>query len=165
MIIPKLPTESQGFFDALNEGNDLTCVLIAVNYLDQRLLSILQNSFKKGKTAKNLLKPEGGLLGTFYARNAIVYCLNHITKETRDNLHQFANIRNRFAHNYPQMTFNDPKIECFCNVLVIPEFFKPVISNESALSNRDKFSIIAALMGPGLKMQEFHLQSKNKQKP
>ena len=51
MIIPELSEESKDLYDALNEGNDLTCVLIAVNYLDQCLLSILKNHFKKGDTS------------------------------------------------------------------------------------------------------------------
>lgn len=153
MTIPKLSKESQDFYKSLNDGNDLTCILMAINYLDQCLSTILQNHFRKGKTSNNILEQGRGALGTFYNRASIAYCLSLISKNTITNLNKFADIRNKFAHQHQMLTFDDPKIAKECDKFKLPKICDNFIPKQTSISNRDKFSIIAAITAQELMMQ------------
>lgn len=151
--MPKLSKETEGFYNAINNENDLTCILISINFLDQCLLSILQNHFKNGKTSNNILKQDRGALGTFSNRSSIAYCLHLISKDTKSNLNKFACIRNKFAHHHQIRTFDDPEIAKECHELILPEIYNTVIPNQTSISNRDKFSMIAVFTIQSLMMQ------------
>ena len=148
--LKNLSKESQDFYSALNNENDYVCVLLSINYLDQILFSILHNHFKKGKTTDFLLKQEGGVLGTFFNRTAISYCLNLISKNTKSNFQTLGEIRNIFAHNYLITTFDTPKIKEKCAKLILPDICNEIILDKSLLSNRDKFSFVVVLTAQNL---------------
>ena len=74
------------FFKILNEGSDLSCVLLSVNYLDEILRSILGKILKNSKVTKSILNPSSGTLGTFSARRDLDYCLGIIDKRIFNDL-------------------------------------------------------------------------------
>jgi DNA-binding MltR family transcriptional regulator len=119
--IEQLSQESQALYDAVNEEPDLPCVLISTSYLDQCLASLLERHFISGKTAKRLLDPRGGPIGTFSVRADICYCLGIISKDLYNNLRTVAEIRNRFAHSYLSISFDDSEVAILCEQLTFPE--------------------------------------------
>ena len=55
--IEDLDSRMQDFFSIVNDGNDLACVLLGVNYLDEILRTILAARLKKSKVTENILNP------------------------------------------------------------------------------------------------------------
>ena len=133
-------------------------MLISTSFLDQCLASILGNFFIKSDTAKKLLDPGSGTLGTFSARADLCYCLDLISKELYQNLRTVAEIRNRFAHSHFFLSFEDSEVAELCNNLAFPKawaIFTETVTGESYKpedpfarfkGSRDKFTIIVVLM-------------------
>ena len=51
-----LSLDAFAFFDALNDEDDLPCVLLAVNYIDQCLATLLRRSFREESEAAEQIK-------------------------------------------------------------------------------------------------------------
>ena len=100
----------QDFFAIVNDGNDLACVLLSVNYLDEILRSILNTRLKESKVTENILNPSSGFLGTFSARIDMVYCLGIFDKKIYNDLRIIAQIRNIFAHSFDSISFDSPEV-------------------------------------------------------
>lgn len=120
-MIEALSKESQALYDAVNNEDDLPCVLISTSFLDQCLASLLERFIIKGNTSKNLLDPRGGTLGTFTARVDLCYCLGLIPKGLFQNLRTVSEIRNRFAHSYLSLSFESPEVAQLCESFTFPK--------------------------------------------
>ena len=112
--IETLSKESQALYDAVNDESDLPCVLISTSFLDQCVASLLERFFINSSTAKSLLDPRGGALGTFSSRADLCYCLGLF-----QNLRIVGEIRNQFAHSYLSLSFDDPKVTELCGSLTL----------------------------------------------
>jgi hypothetical protein len=100
---------------ALNHQDPLPCALLCAAYVDKCLLGILEQIFIKGSnTAKNLLKPDWGLIGSLQNRANIVYLLGHISPTTLENIGHICTVRNLFAHSHEPLTFESPKVAEWC---------------------------------------------------
>lgn len=119
--IEMLSKESQALYDAVNDERDLPCVLISTSYLDQCLVSLLERFFIQSNTAKNVLDSRKGSLGIFSVRVDLCYCLGLISKGLLQNLRTVGEIRNRFAHSYLSLSFNDPEVVKLCLQLNFPK--------------------------------------------
>jgi hypothetical protein len=119
--IESLSTESQSLFDAVNDERDLPCVLISTSFIDQCLASMLAKFAITGNTAGALLDARGGALGTFSARSDSCYYLGLIPKGLFQNLGIMGEIRNRFAHSYLALSFDDQAIGELCAKLTFPK--------------------------------------------
>ena len=75
-----LSGETAAFFEAINNGTDLACVLISTSYLDQCVATMLQKHFVKCSTAEGLLDPQGGAIGVYATRAKLAYCLGLFPK-------------------------------------------------------------------------------------
>lgn len=152
--IPKLEDlsqESQALYEVLNDESDLACVLIATSYLDQTLASLLERYFVEGNTSQRLLDPRGGVLGTFASRADLSYCLGLIPKGLYQNLRIVGEIRNRFAHNYLLLDFNDQDIIDQVGKLSFPRVKEIVSADDKSpferiTHPRDRFNIVTAMM-------------------
>lgn len=119
--IEKLSEQSQALYDAVNDEPDLPCILISTSFLDQCLTSLIERFFIKSSTAKNMLDPGRGVLGSFSSRADLCYCLDLISKSLYQNLKIIGKIRNRFAHSYLSLTFDDAKICKLCEEISFPK--------------------------------------------
>ena len=106
----KLPKEIKSFYEILNKGTDLACVLIATNFLDVSLHDILSLTLKKSKTTKGILNHNNGFLGSFRSRLELCYCMNLIEKKILQDLIKISEIRNVVAHSHILKIFQNKDI-------------------------------------------------------
>lgn len=161
--IETLSRESQGLYDAVNDERDLPCVLISTSFLDQCLASMLERFFINSSTAKSMLDPRGGSLGTFLARADLCYCLGLIPKGLFQNLRTVGEIRNLFAHSYLSLSFDDSKVATLCESLTFPNLAARIrVGGDTGQSHdiddpwaqythpKSKFTVCVALMASRL---------------
>jgi len=171
--LEELSEDSQRLFDVLNQEPDLAAALIGANYLDQCLGSMLGRYMVQGNTARRLLDPVSGPLGTFIARMNMSYALGLINKFALTDLQVIAEIRNTTAHHHLGIGFDAPEIREKIERLRYLE----ILDEEAALrggasskflgrmvgSLRDKFNFTVVMLsqqllaiGLGLKPREPH---------
>ena len=156
--IEDLDSRMQDFFSIVNDENDLACVLLGVNYLDEILRTILAIRLKKSKVTENILNPSSGFLGTFSARIDIVYCLGIIDKKIYNDLRLITEIRNIFAHSFDSISFESPEVvnllyqfqwcDSFTGPKVKIEDYPPGSLKYS--ENRYKYTDTVGILGPKL---------------
>ncbi len=155
--LEKISDDTQKVFDHLNEGTDLACVLVGASYLDELLANALMESFtNKGDTARRILDPQGGALGSFAIRANLAYCLGLIKKEVHQDLISIAEIRNRFAHIYLGCSFQDSNTIESCKKLTswhpLPQEVVEGLPGEKNLEQqgmaaRNKFTVSTVMLG------------------
>jgi DNA-binding MltR family transcriptional regulator len=155
--IEEIDAHSQKFFSLMNEGDDLSCVLLGVNFLDETLRTIISSTLIKSKVSENILNPSQGFLGNFSARADMTYCLGIIDKKIYTDLRIIAEIRNIFAHSFDSVTFDSPNIVALLDKLQWHDSFQPKVKFEDyppgALKysqNRYKFTDTVGILGPKL---------------
>ena len=161
--IEKLDSQVQDFFSIVNDADDLTCVLLSVNYLDELLRAILETRLRESKVTKNILNPSSGFLGTFSARIDMVYCLGMFNKKIYNDLRVIAQIRNIFAHSFDSISFGSPEVkkllkqfqwyDSFSGPLRKFEDYPPGFLKYN--KNRYKYTDTVGLLGPKLILSGF----------
>ena len=125
----------QSLFDAVNGEAPLPAALVCAAFIGKCLADVLKEYFIEGKTSETLLKPDRGVIGSFFVRAQLAYCLGLIGKQMFQNIMTIGEIRNIFAHNPAPLDFDSPEIAKLCGKLVekepdqllgdpIPEFVK-----------------------------------------
>ena len=141
-----------------------------MNFLDQIVVSLLKHSFIRSNVVDKILNPNGGILGTFYSRTDLVYCLGFVEKKQYQDLGKIAEIRNRFAHSYLSLSFGDPDIRKMCNQLTSWEVFLKGEEQEIAehpteqmlkTEARNKFNLSVVILGNRLLLKAIGLKNKN----
>jgi DNA-binding MltR family transcriptional regulator len=124
LTISELSDDIQYFYNTMNESSDTVCVLIASNFIDKCLanslvicLPIEDKNFIKNE----LLEINNGILATYSSRNKIAYSLKIIDKQYYSDISTIGKLRNHFAHNHLEISFNDLEIMNFCNKLTLWE--------------------------------------------
>lgn len=112
-----LSGDTKAVFETLNEGSDLTCVLIGTSYLAELLASALKESFIGDSVSEKLLDPQRGAIGGFATRADLAYCLGLISKTAYQDLIKVAEIRNMFAHKHLALDFGDISVRKTCDEL------------------------------------------------
>jgi hypothetical protein len=56
-----LNEEAKHFYQAINEGDDLACILLVSSYLDQCVAALLEKFLIEGETSKKLLDYKSGI--------------------------------------------------------------------------------------------------------
>ena len=137
----------------LKDQSDTVCVLLAASFLETTLASLLERFFIEGTTSKGLLDPTRGPLRTFRDRAALSYCLGLIPKSLYQNLCTVGEIRNRFAHSYLSLSFNDPQIARMVGTLTRPAFKEVVTSQHDQgvgppedANPRREFELVVGMM-------------------
>lgn len=156
--IEELDSRIQEFFSIVNDGDDLTCVLLGVNYLDEILRTILNTCLKESKVTKKILNPTSGFLGTFSARIDMVYCLGIIDKKIYNDLRLITEIRNIFAHSFDSISFDSPEVVKLLNKFQWCDGFTgPKVKFEDYppgslkySENRYKYTDTVGILGPKL---------------
>ena len=115
--IEQLSSELQELFNVLNDGQDLSVILIGTSFLDTSLSSILERKIRKGKVSKKMLESGRGMLGTFASRADACYVLGLIEKPIYKDLLTIGEIRNKIAHHHLALDFDDENIKNLCSKL------------------------------------------------
>ena len=123
--IEELDKQIPQFFAIMNESNDLACVLLGVNFLDDTMRAILAKILKKSSVTDAILNPSRGFLGTFSSRRDLLYCMGLVEKKIYEDLCTIAEIRNIFAHSFDIISFDSEKIVKLLIKLVWYDSFKP----------------------------------------
>lgn len=109
------------FEKELENNSDRGTVLICTSILDAQLEKLLKSFLISNKKIdEELFKPTQAL-GNSSAKINMSYYLGLITKTEKNNLNSIRKIRNIFAHQINQLSFDDPRILGLCNNLIIPK--------------------------------------------
>lgn len=122
--------------------------VLGAAYLDGIMKALLESSFIKGATTKELLN-DSGPLGSFAARAKLLYCIGYIPKHIYNDLIRLAEIRNQFAHKRMRCTFDALPSDMSCENLEVPknaEWFLP------SKNNRERFQIAVSLIASWLEL-------------
>jgi hypothetical protein len=160
--VEALSAESQALYHAVNNEPDFPCVLIVTSFLDQCLGALLERFFVQGQVSAALLS---GAIGRFSTRAQLCFALGLIPEALLKNLLTIGAIRNRFAHSYLSLTFDDPEVTRQCESLTFPIVAEGVsVDGETGVvckpndpwwrfrDPRDKFTIVAVMMAGRLQL-------------
>jgi DNA-binding MltR family transcriptional regulator len=102
------------FFGNLDKESDRGCVLVAGVILDNYLEVLLRARFSQDATVvKRIINPlfKGqGPLASFWSKTQLAYSLNLIPKWMYEDLECIRELRNKFAHRYKAVDFEDPAV-------------------------------------------------------
>jgi len=162
-----LPKEINDFYEILNSGTDLACVLIGTNFLDVSLHDMLSLSLKKGKIAKQILDHNKGFLGSFRNRSDLCYCMYLIDKKIYQDLIKISEIRNEVAHSHILNVFQNENILKKCDDLnywkdLNVDYLRKLFESNSnqAIRNKFKFSVVIISQKMLLKIREIEKENK-----
>ncbi len=88
-------------------ASDRAFAVLGAAYMDELLEELLRATFIEDAEATERLLGMTGPIGSNGARYNLAYSLALISKEERDDLKTIARIRNRFAHEYSAVGFDD----------------------------------------------------------
>lgn len=101
-------------FGNLDKESDRGCVLVAAAILDNYLEMLLRARFSQDATVvKRIINPlfKGqGPLASFWSKTQLAYSLNLIPKWMYEDLERIRELRNKFAHRYKAVDFEDPAV-------------------------------------------------------
>jgi len=126
------------FRAALTEETDRGCALMAASYLESRVGDLLKSFLVNNHSILNSLFSSTGPLGSFAARIDMAYVLALIPDNMRHDFHIVRKIRNQFAHDPLELSFDSPSIADRCRALTY-------IGSSKSDSPRGLF--LSALMG------------------
>ena len=98
----------------LNKKPALECILVSVSFLDNCLISLLEQNLNQPKIKNDLL---AGPLQGFSNKTKLCFCLSLIDPTAFSDLQIIGKIRNHFAHSHLLLSFDDTKIIQQCNNL------------------------------------------------
>lgn len=122
--VSELSSNIQSAYDTMFKSSDTICVLLGANFIDRCLANalVIYLPIKDKEFIKNeLLDFNNGVLSTLSARNKIAFALNIIDKQFYEDILLIGKIRNKFAHNHLEITFDDNEVKMFCNKLKLWE--------------------------------------------
>jgi len=162
-----LSKEIKDFYEILNSGTDLACVLIGTNFLDVSLHDMLSLSLKKGKIANQILNHNKGFLGSFKNRSDLCYCMDLIDKKIYQDLIKISEIRNVIAHSHILNVFQNENISKKCDDLnywkdLNVDYLRKLFESNSnqAIRNKFKFSVVIISQKMLLKIREIEKENK-----
>ena len=123
---PNLPQSSQEFQSFISElfgENDRSAAIVGVAILDEYLFRLIAKVLIDDKKAvSEMLGPKNPLapFGSLAARTKAAFDLGLLSKDEQHDLEALRAIRNRFAHELFDCSFEDPWIEEKCAALRIP---------------------------------------------
>jgi DNA-binding MltR family transcriptional regulator len=162
-----LPKEIERFFEILNTGTDLACVLIGTNFLDVSLHDMLSLSLKKGKITNQILNNNKGFLGSFRSRLDLCYCMDLIDKKIYQDLIKISEIRNEVAHSHILNVFKNENISKKCDDLTYwkilnYESTKRLFESNSNKAIRNKFVFSVTIISQKLLLKIRGIERENK---
>ena len=163
----ELSEESKKLYSILNEGIDLAVVLIGTSFLDTCLESLIRSYFKNPPSKKEDVLEKS--VSTFSSRYMLAYCLGLIETNELEDLRIIGEIRNKFAHSFIELNFQNNEIENLCNslkYLASYQFVKPEVRNSEGdnpllkivNTPREKFSLTVVIIFNNLILRGLRLK-------
>ncbi len=117
------PEDWQGFYSELEvlvaQKNDRGVAILSHSFLDDRLRWLLEvkmiSTLSKGQ--KNYMFYNSGPLSSYKARYELAFALGLLNENFRSELEIFGQIRNKFAHGFKRLRFDDAPISELCDRL------------------------------------------------
>ncbi|NGP90248.1 MltR family transcriptional regulator [Fodinibius halophilus] len=105
---PELKSFSE-FLNYFQKESNRGVALTAAAYLDERLHKILKNFLADTKETKRLINGHAPL-GSFYSRTLACFSLGLIEKNEFEELTLIRKVRNEFAHDWNEASFEEGKV-------------------------------------------------------
>ncbi|OHB97800.1 MAG: hypothetical protein A2W74_07800 [Planctomycetes bacterium RIFCSPLOWO2_12_38_17] len=121
------------FRTVLTGESDRGCALMATAYLEASLDKVISTFLVEDERVQKDVFSNKGFLETFSSKIDFAYLLGLITKSMHRDLHLLRKIRNEFAHNLTNLSFDSPAIRDRCS-----EFSYQNLDRTE--SSRDKFT-------------------------
>lgn len=162
-----LPKEIEDFYEILNRGTDLACVLVGTNFLDVSLHDMLSLSLKKGNTASQILNHNEGFLGSFRNRSDLCYCMDLIDKKIYQDLIKISEIRNKIAHSHILNVFQNKDVSKKCDELhhwkiLNSDYLRKLFESNSDQAIRNKFKLSVVIISQKLLLKIRGIEKENK---
>ncbi len=113
--------DMNGFFEYLQGESPRAAVVIAGAFLDEQLRQLILASFSKNRSvALDLVGSENNFdrpLSSFGSRINLAFCLGIINKIIYEDLHTIRKIRNKYAHQLHNYSWDEPEIVNWCKIL------------------------------------------------
>jgi len=93
--------------------SDRAAAILVGSYLEILLGKLLRTKFIQNPVVEDLFKGTGAL-ATFSSRIVLCYALGYIEDNTYRDLNLVRRIRNHFAHNIENASFDDPEVRSRC---------------------------------------------------
>jgi len=122
MAKKKQPPNLNDFIDMIRETTDEPDrgrALVLTAWLDDALNQFMQTRVVDNAKVIESLFGQDRPLGSFSARVNAAYAFAYISKGVYRDLHKIREIRNRFAHERGQLSFEDQSIADMCRGLDI----------------------------------------------
>lgn len=104
--------------ESYKKESDRSAAILASSFLEEILEETIQSFFIEDQAVDTLFKGYSPL-ATFSSKIALAYALGLITKEMKQDLDTIRKIRNHFAHNWQDVSFNTSPVSDFCRSLRI----------------------------------------------
>ena len=122
------------FLDQIYKESDRGCALICAAILDELLTEVLQVYLIECKSTKLLFTGANGPLNSFYSKILLTRSLGVMDEAQYNDFNKIRKIRNEFAHEIGEKTFESEKIKSICMSLNIYMTF----ANEDGSHNFEK---------------------------
>lgn len=104
--------------EAYEQESDRSAAILAASFLEEVLEETIRSFLIEDKSVDNLFKGYSPL-STFSSKIDISYALGLITKEMKQDLDVVRKVRNHFAHNWKDASFDNSPVSDFCRNLKI----------------------------------------------
>jgi DNA-binding MltR family transcriptional regulator len=109
----------KSILEEIYKQTDRGAALIAVSYLEQRLLDAIKSRLNNDEKIEDKLFKGSGALATFSSRIDLALLLGIYEPVIHKMLHQIREIRNEFAHEPSPRDFNSQRIKALCDNISI----------------------------------------------
>jgi len=131
----------------MEKSDDRSCAILSASYIDHCLDLLIRNSLLGNENTIKELMSATRPLSTFSAKSNIAFCLNLIPEGFFNDITRIRKIRNKFAHQFKGMTFNDEPIKTWAMEMGTESSIEKVGISEEILSNpRDRFIVSGTML-------------------
>ncbi|MEB9416023.1 MltR family transcriptional regulator [Bacillus cereus] len=109
------------FEKELENSSDRGLVLVSGSIIDELLGELLKAFLINSKSIEKDLFKGNGVLATFEAKIQMSYYLGLISKNEKSNIIYLQRVRNKFAHQFIDITFENDAISNVCSNFEIPK--------------------------------------------
>ncbi|MDG4894652.1 hypothetical protein P9272_13825 [Mesorhizobium sp. WSM4976] len=109
--------DDKAILQEIEAQTDRASALIAVAYLEQRLLAAIKSRTNRDDDLEGRLYKGSGALAAFSTKIDLAYLLGVIDQSARKTFHQIRDIRNDFAHDSKPLSFTTQSIHDRCKNL------------------------------------------------
>lgn len=106
--------DDKAILQEIEAQTDRASALIAVAYLEQRLIAAIKSRTNRDEGLESRLYKGSGALAAFSTKIDLAYLLGVIDQSARRTFHQIRDIRNNFAHDSKPISFGSPSIKDRC---------------------------------------------------